>query len=276
MQQLGESAGEVFPTAYGQASWWSSEYSQQKPYLFNALWKSYLLLFQSATSPRLWSSQFNTLDAVREKWVSLVVLRTAGEAAHLLIGSSFLLREKLQVFFGPMMSHLGEVVMRAKSSYSSHSLQCIQTHIYFASEECRNFSSWIIDLHEGFLIHRWPPKLVSCRCPQTVAKRGCNQFKVSRSFHSWYQSPSAYFPMYMWVRLCPSPLACMLLGHPTPTEAFLFVNGCQVFIVEKGDKNNGYLCHHDAGITPPIYLLKPWPNISSFILFFLMLPPEQS
>lgn len=120
---------------------------------FNVLWES---ICSSPTS-KLRSSRLSTLDGVREKWASLAVPCTAGEARSPLRVLSLFPTEEIKgkkVSPGTELCHLEE---RGDTSqvkiFPYYSLQRTQTCIWFAPTACWNFSTAHLDFHQGSLIY---------------------------------------------------------------------------------------------------------------------------
>ena len=77
---VGRIFGWSFPSGLWAGSCRSPGQSQQGPHPFNALWYSCLPLSWASPSSQSWSSDFNTLGAVRDTWASVAVPCTAGKA----------------------------------------------------------------------------------------------------------------------------------------------------------------------------------------------------
>lgn len=165
----------TFSLAHGCASWWNPQS------VMDIFQESYLLLSQPPPIHQSYSSWFNILVGVGEKWASLAVSHTAGEAGCSLTHSLFCMQDKSQSkkdLFWPWALQLWRRNDMGKSScycYPSFHTQ------FFSFPETMwwNFSSGNLGFHKGFCLCGKLSKTVIFRVSQTEAKRCWSQFMAN-------------------------------------------------------------------------------------------------
>ena len=112
---------------------------------------------------------------------------------------------------------------------------------------CWNFSIGNLDFPKSSLVCGWLFKTVFSRDSQTIAKRGWSWFIGHCSVCHQDQGLYAYYPTHGWARH--QAFWCMVLYPVAPTNALLFVDGCQIIIVERWIQMRDLLFSHVAEVT---------------------------
>ena len=133
----------------------------------------------------------------------------------------------------------------------------------FAQMECWNFSGKL-DIHKGFLICGDCPSQCSPGAPRP-------QPRGAGTGHRLLQGPqpvptlSIYYLRHRWARFLPGILG-VVLDPTVPTEAFLFVDECQISVFQVGAKNKW--CHILPSCLSPTHLL--FFNNNIFIIIVML------
>lgn len=172
--QYGGCERKVFFMVCGQASWWSTECSQEEPWLFNMF--STNLLFQICSLSPVTELLIQHCGCCEREMSSLDASCKPGEAPQPLIGS-LSLWEKSRGTGGPSfsltLSCLGRGIMLAKSSFPLTHTNAFK-FTYFVLQQSAGTSPLEIWTSTKVLYSIGDCPSQGCRCSWSTAKRGWN------------------------------------------------------------------------------------------------------